>query len=381
MKLVRHIETIENRGYLFEFTIDVNSPDEPELSRARRYYVVATDPSPSRAFCYLSIYFRDPSLYSPKSRWFSLHNRVFGPIGHDRFVGELLKVSQAEAESYSLFTDEPAARAALGVISTNRVDPTGGRAARGGDAHGSPFETPRDVKTAAAVQILSENVKARLGKGVETLLGPPYTVSKEAMTSTRDADFQSQGNQLREARQLLQLERNQHEKDVEHLMSEISQLHKQLKNVGYEGKGRQQEQQTTTLRDSQERERLLQLTIDENVLLKQRYHHACVELEHWRMECRRLKHKCDQKAMASTQATKCVSQEEYNDLEKRHRLLHKELHELSEEKMELESRLRKADEEATRRSMELRLALQALHSLGRGLDNVQHKLPLVLRSE
>ncbi|KAH9601831.1 hypothetical protein LSM04_008363 [Trypanosoma melophagium] len=117
--------------------------------------------------------------------------------------------------------------------------------------------------------------------------------------------------------------------------------------------------------DLGELRRVLKQSRDENSILRDIHHETSIELERWRIECQDLKHRLGLTDTSSILHTmnNTISREQYNDLERRHRLLHQEFDELRAEKAEVERQL-----QSTRR---------VLNNLGNGLDYLRRELPLL----
>ncbi|ORC92193.1 uncharacterized protein TM35_000044070 [Trypanosoma theileri] len=110
-------------------------------------------------------------------------------------------------------------------------------------------------------------------------------------------------------------------------------------------------------------QRALQQSKNENSMLRKMHHDTIIELERWRMECQDLKHRLGLTDTSSLNPINTISRERYNDLERRHRLLHKEFDELRSEKAEVERQLHSTQ--------------KVLNTIGNGLDYLGRELPLL----
>nr|CCC93139.1 unnamed protein product [Trypanosoma congolense IL3000] len=355
MRVVRRVQINAGHGNIYEFNLDIDSPDDPELSHLRRYYVVSSGLSASDAYCCLAAHLGDSSLCHPASPWLSLYRRVFGPVTHDQFLKIIRSVERGECGDYAFFTDEQSARLAL----LNFI-------------RGASAETPRGVKAAAAFQYSPVGGGSPVTEATQLNTRCEPLPSRNTRATSMATDLLRQTEQFHDAQRLIQEGRTHRKEDVALLQEEVRSLKQRFHSVSQRG---------LVQNDFDALPRETECVMKENALLKHQYSNACMELGYWREECQALRRRLNEEGLRSEGVSAAATREQYKDLERRHQILLKEVDELSQEKRELEERLHHSAKEAARRNNELTLALQALNTLGRGLDNVQHKLPFLLQSE
>ncbi|KEG11341.1 hypothetical protein DQ04_02721000 [Trypanosoma grayi] len=391
MEIVRRISSCVDGGHLFDFTLDEASPHEPEMVRVHHYYVVSTDQSSAHAYCYLSTRLCPRDVDAVLSSWLTLYCRVFGVTTYERFLEMRHSISNSSTEGYALFASETVARAALRAVASSGARALSKRFDNEALTH--LVQTPRDAEAGdLASPPLYDDWRSCVDE--EKLVGATPALTEEGRELLED--------RLHKSQLLLQAERCRREADVAALRDTIDGLKREIDNLvqGHKNqlhdcvveqrnallrlesdvKNRESELQRTHSAAVEEWVRLLKQSTQENRSLAQRHNEACIELERWRIECQQLRHRLNATRATATRPIDSVSREQYNDLERRHHLLHKEFDELSVEKTDMEQQLQKVHHDLCLRSRELERALQVLNSLGKGLDYVWRELPLVCES-
>ncbi|KAF8284425.1 putative Microtubule-associated protein Bicaudal-D [Trypanosoma cruzi] len=389
MEFMRRIESISEYGHLFQFMLDGVTPDDPELTRTRHYYVVSKDQSYARAYCYLVLSLCELKEGRNLSRWLALYSHIFGTITSERFLELLLSIARGCFGQYAFFVDEYVARLAFCALTTcdslklcERAD---------GESHKHLLQTPRDAETAEPKEFFFDVDRQRHFEADR-----PKGTASPSMSFAERIQLEKQ---LQESQLLLQVKTSQHEREVSALRDSMVKMEQKLiwherahqqriHHHFYEHQDEMQrlenemKQRETELRRAmdtilRDQESLLQQLSEENASLKQRHHEAKIETERWRMECQELKHRLNSTVMTAVCPLNSVSREQYRDLDRRHQLLHKEFDELSLERSEMEQQLQQARQEAHQRRVELDSALEVLNSLRKGLDYVGRELPLM----
>ncbi|EKF31665.1 hypothetical protein MOQ_004495 [Trypanosoma cruzi marinkellei] len=389
MEFMRRIESVPEYGHLFQFVLEDVSPDDPELTRTRHYYVLSRDQSYARAYCYLVLSLCEIKEGRKLGSWLTLYSHLFGAITSERFLELLLSIARKCFGQYAFFVDEYVARLAFCALTAcdslnlcERAD---------GGSHKHLVQTPRDAETVepkasffdvdrqrhfeadwpkeSASPSMSFAERIQLEKQLQEsqrLLQVKTSQHEREVSALRDAMVQMEQKQIwheQEHQQRLHHHFFEHQGELERLKSEMKQREAELRRA-----------MDTILRDH---ESLFQQVSEENTSLKQRHHEARIETERWRMECQELKHRLNSSVMTAVCPLNSVSREQYSDLDRRHQLLHKEFDELSLERSELEQQLQQARQEAHQRRIELDSALEVLNSLRKGLDYVGRELPLM----
>ncbi|ESL08894.1 hypothetical protein TRSC58_03395 [Trypanosoma rangeli SC58] len=383
------MESVAEQKHLFHFFVDDVSPDAPETTRARHYYVVSRDRSRVRAYCYLLLSLCELSNCARLSHWLALYNRLFGAISSERFFEMILDTAKACVYQYAFFVDEYVAQLALNTLTTNA---SSSLCERGdGEPRKHLFQTPKGAGTAELIEPLAE-VDRRHHVEADLL-------HKCAASSMSLAEHTLLDDRSREMQLLLQQERNQHEREVAALRKAMTEMKQKLARQEQEHQKRlrhhfvehqselhrlegEKEHREAQVQRAQgailrEQECLIQQLSEENASLQQRHHESGIEAERWRMECQELRHILNNTVRTALSPLNSVSREQYNDLERRHQLLHKEFDELSLERSEVEQLLRQTRQELHQRCVERDSAVQVLDALRKGLDYVGRKLPLV----
>lgn len=94
---------------IFYFVLDPVTPDAPDHTRVRQYYVVSHVDSYVEAFYFIARHFATPSgtLDAAIARWHALYAKVFGTVSAENFRKSLMSVP---VEHFHLTTSEEAAR-------------------------------------------------------------------------------------------------------------------------------------------------------------------------------------------------------------------------------------------------------------------------------
>ncbi|RNF12007.1 hypothetical protein TraAM80_00567 [Trypanosoma rangeli] len=389
MEGMGRVESVAEQGHLFHFVVDDVSPDVPDTTRARHYYVVSRDRSRVRAYFYLLLSLCELSDCARLSHWLALYSRLFGAISSERFLEMILDTAKTCVYQYVFFVDEYVAQLALNTLTINSSSTLCER--NGGESRNHLFQTPKSAGTVELIEPLAE-VDSQHHVEADSL-------HKCAASSMSLAEHTMLESRSREVQLLLQQERNQREIELAALREAMTEMKQKLVRQEQEHQKRlrhhfvEHQGELHRLEDEKEyreaqvyrtqgamlreQECLIQQLSEENVSLQQRHHESSIEAERWRMKCQELRHILNNTVKTALSPLNTVSREQYNDLERRHQLLHKEFDELSLERSEVEQLLRQTRQELHQRRAERDSAVQVLDVLQKGLDYVGRKLPLV----
>ena len=101
---------------IFYFIIDPDTPDAPNASSLKNYFVTTTVDSYVEAFNFLCRSLCSPATDPQLRRWHNLYCKIFGPITFDAFVRN---VQSLPKNCFSLDLSEEAARDRLTVKKIN----------------------------------------------------------------------------------------------------------------------------------------------------------------------------------------------------------------------------------------------------------------------
>lgn len=212
---------------IFYFIIDPATPDTPNATRLKHYFVTTEVDSYVEAF-----YFLCRSLCSPPSdaayrRWHNLYGKVFGSVTFDAFMKS---VQSVPTKHFQLDTSEAAARSRL--MEKKNDEPIASR-----QQESNLLVYPR-ADDAGDAMLELHRLRAELADTQSQLR---LERSKQAVNGLADAERSALQYQLEQARQEAETERQRAREGSERLRSTITALEERLDRLA--------EQHDATLRE------------------------------------------------------------------------------------------------------------------------------------